>query len=92
MVVVEELVSNLMRHGGRERDIAMSVAIADIEDGISLAVEDDGAAFDPINDTQFDGVDPVTGGGIGLAIVRAWGKEIAYSRVADQNRLQLVIR
>ena len=91
-IVVEELVSNMLRHGGEGQDIALELSLTETEDGVEVAVEDDGTPFDPVNDTLFRGVDPKTGGGVGLAIVRAWGEEIRYSRNAERNHLMLMIR
>ena len=91
VIVVEELVSNLLRHGGKQRDIAFSLLLADNPDGVGVTLEDDGAAFDPVKDKPFSGLDRDTGGGVGLAIVRAWGEDITYSRRAEQNLLNLMI-
>ena len=91
-IIVEELVSNLLRHGGKDKDIALCLQVADHADGVSFEIEDDGAAFDPLADNSAGGIDPVSGGGVGLAIVRAWGEDLHYSRRAERNRLTLMIR
>jgi len=91
-IIVEELVSNSLHYGGRANDLSLWLSLDDTGDAVVLEMEDDGAAFDPTCDAGFKGPDPETGGGIGLAIVRAWGEEIAYSRRSNRNHLQLTIR
>ena len=92
VIIVEELVSNVLRHGGNGRDVSLTMVLDDVEDGVALDLEDDGAPFDPTSATEFDGPDPRTGGGIGLAIVRTWGEDISYTRAGERNVLRLTIR
>ena len=91
-IIVEELISNCLRHGGGDQDLSVSLVLTDIGDAIVLEIEDDGPAFDPTSGTDFSGPDPGTGGGIGLAIVRAWGEDIAYSYNGQRNILRLTIK
>ena len=90
-IIVEELVSNALRHGAGERDMALCLTLADRDGAIALEIEDDGEPFDPTSGLHFNGPDPKTGGGIGLAIVRAWGDEITYARSGGHNVLRMVI-
>lgn len=90
-ILVEELVSNCLRYGRKEGDIALRLELRDCGEGVRLEMEDDGAAFDPTRKDGFDGPDPVTGGGIGLAIVRAWGENLTYRRRSGRNHLNLMI-
>ncbi len=91
-ILVEELVSNCLRHGGAKRDLSLSLSLHEIHDTVVLNIKDDGPAFDPSGETNFVGPDPESGGKIGLAIVRAWGDEIAYSRNNGCNVLHLTIK
>ena len=91
-IVVEELVANSLRHGGTDRDLSLWLSLDDVGGAVVLELEDDGAAFDPAKQGGVDGPDPHTGGGVGLAIVRAWGEDITYSRAGDRNLLRLRIR
>lgn len=91
-IVVEEIVANTLRHGGEDKDVNLWLSLSEETDGILLELEDDGAEFDPTRAAPFKGRDPQTGGGIGLAIVRAWGEDLSYRRTADRNVLQLTIR
>jgi signal transduction histidine kinase len=90
-IIVEELVANVLRHGGTGRDLSLWLLLVEEEGAIRLELEDDGSPFDPLAMGRFSGPDPVTGGGIGLAFVRAWGEDIAYRRVGERNRLELRI-
>ena len=90
-VILEEVVSNSLRHGGKDRDLSLCLSLDDVGDGLVLELEDDGAVFDPTSAATKDGPDPHTGGGVGIAIVRAWGEDITYSRVGERNILRLKI-
>jgi len=91
-IIVEELVSNSLHHGGGDKGLSVSLSLEDVGDAIVLEIEDDGPAFDPTSGTSFAGPDPETGGGTGLAIVRAWGEDITYSYNGSRNVLRLTIR
>ena len=91
-ILVEELVTNALRHGGKSQDLALLLAISPDEGGVRLELEDNGPAFDPLSVPPITGPDPVTGGGIGLAIVQAWGEEPDYARTANGNTLSLILR
>ena len=91
-VVVEELASNALRHGATERWLKLDLALTAELDGVRLTLEDDGVAFDPTADTDFAGPDRLTGGGVGLALVRTWADELAYARIDGRNRLELRVR
>jgi serine/threonine-protein kinase RsbW len=95
-VVLEELVSNLIRHG---KDVHSITVIASCHSGsIELAVEDDGAEFDPLVKPE---PDPFTSladaplGGLGIALVRRLTCAVRYDRVkngsAARNRVSVII-
>ena len=91
-VVVEELVSNAIRHGAEDGSIAIDLAMAISGDAVALVLEDDGVAFDPTVERAFGGPDPDTGGGVGLALVKAWANSFAYSRQDGRNVIELRLR
>ena len=91
-VVVEELVSNAVRHGAEDGSIAIELAMAVSGDEVELVLEDDGVAFDPTEERAFRGPDPETGGGVGLALVRAWANGFGYTRENGRNRIELRLR
>lgn len=91
-IIIEELVSNVLRHGGGRGDHSLWLSIEDGNGSLTLEIEDDGIAFDPSAPNVFDGPDPKTGGGIGLAIVRAWASDVTYARNGERNVLKLTIK
>lgn len=98
--MIEELVTNSLRHGGKAQDLALLLTLKADGDGhggggggaVTIKIEDDGPAFDPLTAPPITGPDPTTGGGIGLAIVNAWGENAVYSRVSQNNVLRLTLR
>ena len=88
-VLIEEIAANALRHGGAAR-IAFTLEPA--LDGVGIDFEDDGVAFDPTLDRGFSGPDPETGGGVGLALLRAWGERMRWAREGGTNRLSLILR
>lgn len=91
-IIVEELTSNTLRHGIREKDVSLLLLLEDRRGQVELRIDDDAPAFDPTERLEFAGPDPFSGGGIGLAIVRAWAEDITYSRDGDRNVLRMAIR
>ena len=91
-VVVEELVSNAVRHGADGGSIAIDLELSAGDDEIGLSLIDDGVAFDPTTDRAFSGPDAETGGGVGLALVRAWANSLVYRREDGRNVIELRLR
>ena len=91
-VVVEELVSNAIRHGAADGAIALDLTLTAGDGEIALALVDDGVAFDPTAERNFSGPDAETGGGVGLALVKAWANAFAYSRANGRNVVELRLR
>lgn len=92
VILVEELVSNCLRHGGKSRDLALLLVLENNEEAITFQIVDDGPEFDPLAVPPVAGPDPTTGGGIGLAIVNAWGEDAVYLHEAGRNILRLTLR
>lgn len=91
LVVVEELVANVVRHGVGSSGASFVLALDPVAEGVSLTLSDSGIAFDPTEPREFSGPDRVTGGGVGLALVREWSRGLAYRREAGRNHLALVL-
>lgn len=89
-IIVEELVSNSLRHGGRDRDIDLTLELEDRGGRVLVALEDSGPRFDPTQPLPPVDLKPKTEGGIGLAIVQAWGEAMASERHGERNRLTLL--
>ena len=91
-VVVEELVSNAIRHGAADGTIAIDLSLTAADGEIALELVDDGVAFDPTAERSFAGPDAENGGGVGLALVKAWANALTYRREANRNVLELRLR
>jgi anti-sigma regulatory factor (Ser/Thr protein kinase) len=92
-IVLDELVSNSIRHGlasapGHSISISLDVAAGEV----LMEIEDDGVPFDPTRAQA-----PVLAatlaqrkpGGIGIAFVRQLMDSIEYGRIGGRNRLLL---
>ena len=91
-LVVEELVSNAIRHGTANGAIAIDLTLTADEGEIALLLIDDGVAFDPTADRNFSGPDAESGGGVGLALVKAWANAFRYTRDGGRNLIELRLR
>lgn len=90
-VVAEELVANVIDHGNAGSPLSLELSLTARDDGVALALDDDGVPFDPTAPREFKGPDSDSGGGVGLAILRAWSRELEYAREGGRNRLRLVL-
>jgi len=96
-VVLEELVSNLMRHG---KDVNVVTVAAGYRGGVvDLIVEDDGAAFDPFAHPEpepFTNLADAPLGGLGIPLVRRLTSSARYDRVGSgsdaRNRVSVRIK
>ena len=88
-VVIEELVSNAIRHGAADGTIAIDLSLTAGDGEIAVVLIDDGVAFDPTAQRNFAGPDADTGGGVGLALVKAWANGFAYRRDDGRNVIEL---
>ena len=97
-VVFEELVSNVVRHGGGDAEVSITVQ-AECRDGeILLLIEDNGPAFDPFDQPEPSPyVDLATAepGGLGIPLVKRLTRFAEYERVDNAtkgaNRIRLAI-
>ncbi|MGH9593702.1 MAG: ATP-binding protein [Bryobacteraceae bacterium] len=90
-LAVEEIFVNVVRYGypqGGEHGIDVSVAL---EHGVvTLTVEDDGVAFNPLTAKPTDLELPLEArgiGGLGIHLVMQVIDDLAYERVGDRNRM-----
>lgn len=90
-IVVEELVTNALCHGGKGQDFSLSLELAEKDGSIALRMEDNGIAFNPLSVPPAKAPNPITGGGIGLAIVHAWATDTNYERGGVTNSLGLTL-
>ncbi len=95
-VILEELVSNVVRHGSAVASLAIS-AVCDGGD-VCLTIEDDGAAFDPLAaplPAPFSTLSDATPGGLGISLVRKLAREVRYERIGKgdgaRNRVMTIV-
>ena len=96
-VVLEELVSNLVRHG---RDVNLLTVAAGYRAGVvDLVVEDDGEAFDPFAVAEPQPAPSVAEaplGGLGIPLVRRLSASARYDRIGSgtdaRNRVRIRIK
>lgn len=83
-VVLEELVSNVIRHGftpGSNQSIHLRCSI--MAGLVTFVLEDDGTPFDPLQAPEprpFDRIETAALGGLGLALVRKLAASFRYER------------
>jgi serine/threonine-protein kinase RsbW len=87
-VVLEELLSNVARHSD---GVDLLTIEADFADGaIWLAIEDNGAAFNPLDAPDpppFTTLEEAKIGGQGVPLIRRLSNDATYERVGKNNRL-----
>lgn len=91
-IIVEELLINVIDHATHGGDIALGFELRHGEDGVAITIDDDSVAFDPRTVAPPELPNPEHGGGVGLAIVKAWGDIISYDSENGRNRLVLCLR
>lgn len=89
MVAVDEVVSNILNHGGE----ALAVRVSAGAGGAAawVEVEDDGPPFDPTAAASPDtglALEDREVGGLGIHLVRKLADEVAYERRGERNRLR----
>ncbi len=99
-ICLEELLTNIIRHGGPESGgdlsevpippLNVEINISASAQLVSMTVEDDGKPFDVVNapahriDRPLDDIKP---GGLGIQLIRNFASTIAYARAGLGNRV-----
>ena len=89
-IIVEELITNLIEHGGADIERPIGIDLGRARDAVTLVIEDEGRGFDP-RDLPDGNTIPDRGGGAGLRLVAAWSEVVGYERDGGRNRLKLVV-
>jgi len=87
-IMVEELITNLCEHGICDTERELVLEFQRQPSAVRLAIEDNGAPFDP-RLASGDAAVPERGGGAGLRLVKAWSEIIGYDSAGGRNRLEL---
>ncbi len=89
----EEVVANIVRHGGPTSDVEVAIRFDD--DEILMTFEDDGVPFDPrtsLDPALPTSIDDAPVGGLGLVLLRSVVTRMVYERTPVQrNQLTLAI-
>ena len=90
LVIFDEIASNVVRESGAT---VLRVDYRRFDDGERLVVSDDGVPFDPLGvpPPAEAGLERRAQGGVGLAIVRHWSKDLRYRRNGPFNELTVTI-
>ncbi|MGD9472237.1 MAG: ATP-binding protein [Novosphingobium sp.] len=91
-VILEELVSNVARHADAASYVSVGAEYAD--GAIAIRIEDDGAAFNPLEKrapAAFTDVESATLGGQGIPLIKRLSRSVRYDRVDEANRISVVI-
>lgn len=89
MVVLDEIVSNIVRCSGAS---GFSIGLTNLEDGgMEMVFTDDGAPFDPTGDANDPditaGIEDREIGGLGIFMVRMMARSVKYVRETGRNIL-----
>lgn len=95
-LVVEELVSNVVRHGFDDPSAAQRIDV-DVRTEprrVMVTIEDSGRAFNPNDAPPPPALDPMREnrvGGMGIFLVKKLTSELTYTRENDRNRVRAII-
>ena len=94
-IALDEILSNIVRHGYKDR--AGTIALTFAQDGSSVSVEviDSAPAFDPRQAPPPDTSSPVEArrpGGLGIVLAEELLDELAYERRGEHNHVKLTWR
>jgi serine/threonine-protein kinase RsbW len=90
-IIVEELIANIIEHGGAAAESEIALRIDAIGADIGLTLSDAGIPFDPRRAHVPGEAPPDRGGGAGVALILSWAAQVDYARVDGRNVLTLVI-
>jgi anti-sigma regulatory factor (Ser/Thr protein kinase) len=95
-VVLEELISNVVRHGFDERpDHAMLLAVGAGPAGLKVTLEDDGRPFNPFAlapPPAFDTLANAQIGGLGVPVVRRFATATSYEAEPESPSWEALVR
>ena len=96
-LAVEELGVNIVNYGhDDDKAHEIKIVISSEDEAITIEIEDDGHAFNPLSDAPAPDLDAEvedrTVGGLGIHLVRTMMDEVHYQRQQNKNCLTLVKR
>jgi len=91
-VVLEEMVSNVVRHSHDADRLTIEAECADR--AVRLAVEDNGEPFNPFDEPEpvtFSTLEGAVVGGQGITLIKRLSQAVRYDRVGTHNRVSALI-
>ncbi len=92
---LDELVTNIVRHGGERRRLTFRVSLRQQAADSTVTVEDDGPPFDPLQAPAplfTASLDDAPEGGRGIFLIRSIADEVRYENREGVNCVTLVFR
>ena len=94
LVALDEVLSNVSRHGGTSgRPVQMEFTVD--ADRLTVTIEDEGPPFNPLDAPPADTVSPLEqrkAGGMGIQLLRELFESVRYERTGGRNRLTMTDR
>jgi anti-sigma regulatory factor (Ser/Thr protein kinase) len=95
-LVLEELISNIIFYGYEDHEEHLVYVDFSLRDGVlSIVIEDDGMAFNPLNAPKVDVdayLDDRPIGGLGIHFVKTLTESVAYARREEKNILSIKMK
>jgi anti-sigma regulatory factor (Ser/Thr protein kinase) len=95
-LALEEHLANLAAHVGRPAGgLRVELRLFPTAAGIEIEVEDNGAAFNPLEHPEVDTQKPLEEraiGGLGIHLIRRLTDKLEYRRMGDRNWLRITKR
>ena len=94
-LALEEVFMNVVMHGSPGAGTRIDVSVILCDGGLTLTVEDDGPAFDPLLlpvPNVAASLEERKVGGLGVFLVRQMMDAVRYQRVAARNQLRMTKR
>ncbi|GGC40275.1 hypothetical protein GCM10011371_29560 [Novosphingobium marinum] len=85
-VVLEEMISNVVRHSIGAT--ALTLAVESGPQSLRITLADDGPAFDPLSASApkpYSSLDEAQPGGLGIGLIRKLSQGAAYERIENRN-------
>ena len=94
-LALEEVFMNVVMHGSRASQPRVEVRLAESDADITLVVEDEGPAFDPLSvppPESAASLEQRPVGGLGVFLVRQMMDTVEYQRLTCRNQLRMTRR